>query len=1639
MPAAVPPPPFDPEVRTLAVLLRAAGLDPSAEELADALWLAARTRRPARSGPDAEAPNPTERPGPTPGPGTPDGTAPPAPEPPEPVPPEPEVEDPVGLYADGPGVPSDTAVDTEVPVGDAVPVRVPGAAALPRILDIQRALRALQRHRPPGRPTRTVLDENATAEASARALGLVIPVFRPESRREATVRLVMDASPSMAVWQEMFEELRTVCERLGAFRDVQVHRLHRLADGTPAVGRGPAPGVGLRSGDQLRDPTGRALTMIVSDCAGPLWREGEAQRLLYRWAQCTPCVVVQPLPQRLWGRSWLPTERGVLERTEDGAGGPGGGRLRFRRDRPPRPGRPGGGLTVPVLPPNATALGAWARLVAGLGTGPVPAEVGRVQARHPAAPVPLPRAARPPRELVSRFRASAAPGAVQLAVYLSAAPLTLPVMRLVQRTMLPDSEPSDLAEVLLSGLLRRTGEVPGQWYEFVPGVQDVLLGPLGRDEAALVLKHCSEYVLAHFGRGVRNFPALAVSQLTGVASAPSDPGPARAPGGQLPQAFAHVSARVVRRYLPGPPEPPEEEPPADGTAPAGPPPAGRARAVRAARDRLADGDARAPYEAVALLRRAVALPAGPQDPPEEAEAALTAALLVLWAAQRDPELLDEAQRAVTGLHTPTARSLLGRVLYERALAGGGDAELLAAADREFAAAGAATTDPGLRRDCAVRRSRTLIRLAALRNDPAPLREARAALEALTAPNGPGEGPEPGPFGERRGGGGVGGTGEVDGSGGVGGVGGKGGTGADPHGEDVGPGEEGRGGGVGQADGAGGTGGRDSDSDSGSGPDPDAGSGEVGRTGEEAGRAVDAGGSGEGDADPGLRLALGRVLLALLPRTPDAAARTALAEEAAAVLTAVLATLAGAASRTDADPEAADPDTADPDAVDPTGTAPDGVGPPARVRVELATALRYLPGRLEEAARQLVRALDETAGDPELRLAGLLCLARVHRARYARDADPVALEAAAEAYGRARRLSPRDGEAFAELLPEWGDVLLERARTPDGQRFVSAAVRVLRESRSAVPQSDPGAAHRLLRLAAGLRLRHAYEGDLVDLREAEHLLELAARQGHGPLERARAWREHGDVQQEIHAHTRTVDRLDRAADSYRRAWRAALEADREERAETALQLAARVQELRGEVLERLARPRAALDAYRAALELWQRVDARHPAAPTPGTAQPPDPGEPNPPEPPHGPGPGGPPTPAAGSGVPNPSGPSGGTPASAAGSGEPNRSDAPRGPGPAAGSGHPDPSDASGGSGPGGAPAPAAGSGGPNSSAGDGPYEAPYAAGHGSGPAPGAGPGPGQVAGHGAVADFGRDTVPGTARDAGHGPARDFGREIDRDTGRGAGRDAGHGAVPDFGPGVARTPRQDPGRGAAPGPDGGRASDPDPGVARDSGRTAGHDAGPDGGPGVGPTPGQDPGGGAAPDRGRKPGPDGGRTSDPDPGVAYDSGRTAGHDAEPGRGPGVGPAPAQGPGRGPAPGAGREAGPDGGRAAADPDPGRGITGRTSGHGAPPDPGRASAPGAPYEPGQGSGVRDGGHGAVPDSVPGAGSGAADGGRAGPRTDPPAARQDPPHDARRDPRHDGPHAHPHEGSADGPDAGRPGDRRRALRARIRDLEAGL
>ncbi|MFF4227855.1 SAV_2336 N-terminal domain-related protein [Streptomyces sp. NPDC001820] len=629
MSPAVPPP----ALIALVARLREAELKLTAEELADALWLsrhvpAAASRRSGGVPAGTAGPQPADRPA--------------VEVPDRPAPSQLSQDAPARPRVDLYGPPRGEGAYGGVPGGDMRRVPVPAAAALPDALALQRSLRPLQRYRPPMRPVRRELDEVATADRAADT-GLVVPVLRTARRREARLALVMDVSSSSVVWDKALEELRQVCERAGAFREVAVHRLREDA---------PAPA-------QLGDPTGRQLTVVLSDCAGPMWRSGRMQRLLYTWASTAPVAVVQPLPQRMWRRTHLPARPGLLRRREGPAG-----RLEFS----PHHGGLERGIPVPVLALRRSSFEAWTRLVAGATGQSLNAAAALVGARHePAAgrtrtAQDIDAAAR-----VRAFRRTASPAAAQLAVYLSAVPLVLPVMQLVQRAMLVRSGPDVLAEVLLSGLLRRDdegGDGPGEegggrdgglWYIFLDGVREELQGQLGAGSAALVLKHCSEYVERRYGRTVRNFPAMAAAFLAGSV----DPRQVASgsPGDRTQMAFARISAQVLRRLGgPGPASPPGG-PPREG-------PAGLLAQARACLAHFGEyGTVRDLDAAIRLLGSAI------QAERRSSERAvlygeLAEALLRRWLVRPLPEdlreALDAAQNALTG--EPQANLTLARVL-----------------------------------------------------------------------------------------------------------------------------------------------------------------------------------------------------------------------------------------------------------------------------------------------------------------------------------------------------------------------------------------------------------------------------------------------------------------------------------------------------------------------------------------------------------------------------------------------------------------------------------------------------------------------------------------------------------------------------------------------------------------------------------------------------------------------------------------------------------------------------------------------------------------------------------------------------------------------------------------------------------------
>ncbi|GAA4224370.1 hypothetical protein GCM10022254_03650 [Actinomadura meridiana] len=453
--------------------LSAIGPPPDARELSEMLWLACHISPPERQEPShpPDVPRTVEEPA----------------EPTTPGPPAPAVPSP-------PSAPL-TRVHphrgpTDAPVGEASEVLLPTAPMLADPLGVQRALRPLKR-RVPSRH-RFELDEDATAARIADTR-MWTPVLVPAAERWLTLSLVVDTGPTMRLWQPLARELAEVLLRQGAFQDVHLSHL----DTTGRVFS--APGAPLQDPGTLLDASGRHAVLVLSDCSGPHWWDGRAAQAVRRWARTGPTAILQPLAERLWRRTAAPAVPGLAALPRPAAPNTD---LRFT----PYDGPEGNGLPVPVLEVAPRWFGTWARLVSA--SGPQPTAVATFPA-HPSGTAPLRRERELPiAERVRRFLTTASPDAAELAAHVAVSVPSLPVMRLIQHRILGGSGPGQLAEVLLSGLLRPVG---GVRYEFVPGAREALLDTLPRPEALhtrSVLEAVSAEIERRAGTSADRFRAL---------------------------------------------------------------------------------------------------------------------------------------------------------------------------------------------------------------------------------------------------------------------------------------------------------------------------------------------------------------------------------------------------------------------------------------------------------------------------------------------------------------------------------------------------------------------------------------------------------------------------------------------------------------------------------------------------------------------------------------------------------------------------------------------------------------------------------------------------------------------------------------------------------------------------------------------------------------------------------------------------------------------------------------------------------------------------------------------------------------------------------------------------------------------------
>jgi len=380
----------------------------------------------------------------------------------------------------------------------ASPMRIPAGEALPEGLNIARAMRGLA-VRVKSR-TEEILDEDATADATARNRGKWLPRFRPKQERLFEAVLVVEHSPSIEIWAQTIVEVERLLSYLGAFRDLHTWRLHLRPE--PKLVRGTTVLAPIKS---LCDPSSRRVIFFFTQGTSPDWISGALGALLEIWARSTPVVLIHALPPRMWKNTALGEPKAVVWSTV-----PARPNVELRVE----PGWWTGvsalnhdGLTLPFFNLDPDAAERWAEMLMGRrGRESLAFRVRSAPQTRPAALLAQPTRALEAEERVNMFRANASEEAFTLAVHLAAGPMTLPIIHLVHSVVLGTrAAQSHVAEVMLSGLVERvtpvSANIPAERvrFRFDEKVRPILLRSLRRDDAARLTVDLQNHIEKQFG------------------------------------------------------------------------------------------------------------------------------------------------------------------------------------------------------------------------------------------------------------------------------------------------------------------------------------------------------------------------------------------------------------------------------------------------------------------------------------------------------------------------------------------------------------------------------------------------------------------------------------------------------------------------------------------------------------------------------------------------------------------------------------------------------------------------------------------------------------------------------------------------------------------------------------------------------------------------------------------------------------------------------------------------------------------------------------------------------------------------------------------------------------------------------------
>ena len=419
------------------------------------------------------------------------------------------------------------------------PFNAPKAPGLRKRRELARALRPLMRKVPS--KTNMILDEEETVNQTCEQRTWTT-VLKPRRERWLDLALVVEESNSTRIWEGIIKEFQKLTELQGAFRYTRAWSLKTDAQEEIKLfsQQNNSTEQRPRSPKELLDPTGRRLILLISDCTSCIWRKGQIHQFLKTWSNYNPLAIVQLLPERLWNK----TVMGYGFPVTLSASVPGVPNKKLLVDGLPvwEEINLANSITSPVITLEPNYLLKWSRMLAGIAstqTAGILFEESWINC--------LPEESTEnnqltSEELVQRFRVTASPTARRLAGLMALVPVSLPVVYLIQKTLLKESLQVHVAEVFMSGLLKpitsenTTNKGETVQYDFIEGVRELLVDSVPTPDVDEVLEKVSQYIAEKVGVSIEDFTALL---------SPNDDWDEETRENILP--FARITETVLRR------------------------------------------------------------------------------------------------------------------------------------------------------------------------------------------------------------------------------------------------------------------------------------------------------------------------------------------------------------------------------------------------------------------------------------------------------------------------------------------------------------------------------------------------------------------------------------------------------------------------------------------------------------------------------------------------------------------------------------------------------------------------------------------------------------------------------------------------------------------------------------------------------------------------------------------------------------------------------------------------------------------------------------------------------------------------------------------------------------------------------------